>query len=52
MTTQTLVFPKFSYLLIHLHMMPKPFRKYTYNETCTQGTFFLVMTITQIRLDE
>ena len=36
--TQTLVFPKFSYIYIQKYMVPKPFKKY-YDGKCSRSTF-------------
>ena len=50
--TQTLVFPKFSYIYIQKYMVPKPFKKY-YDGKCSHNTFSMpkAKTITQIRPD-
>ena len=41
---ETLVFPKFSYTVIH--GVPKPFKKYIYNEK-----YYMPKSITQFRTD-
>ena len=47
--TQTLVFPKFSYIYIQKYMVPKPFKKY-YDGKCSHSTCQRQSkTITQIR---